>query len=269
MPSSNQPITEARKPSGPAPAPRVLVTGAASGIGAAVAASFAADGAHVVGCDRDRSPDPRITSVVGDVRDPDTARRAVLASAVENRLDVLVLAAGVHDGGIGLDAPLEDLAHAVDTALTINVKGYVLALAAAAPALRAAGGTVVLVLSDATFMSGGNGAGVAYTAAKHADLGVLRWAARDLAPRVRVNGVAPGGVRTGLRVERAAGEHHPLWSGHSTDSREQRIRAGNPMGVMLEPEQVARYVRLLADPAAHAITGEVLRIDGGRSLVTG
>lgn len=253
----------------PVPVRHVLVTGAASGIGAAVAASFAADGARVVGCDRERSSDPRITSVVGDVRDPDTVRRAVLASAVENRLDVLVLAAGVHDGGIGLDAPLDELARAVDAALTINVKGYILALAAAAPALREAGGTVVLVLSDASFMSGGNGAGLAYTAAKHADLGVLRWAARALAPTVRVNGVAPGGVPTGLRVESATGESRRLWGGGSTESREQRIRAGNPLGVMLEPEQVAHYIRLLADPAAHAITGEVLRVDGGRALVSG
>lgn len=250
-------------------APRVLVTGAASGIGAAVAASFAADGAEVTGFDRDPSPDSRISSVVGDVRDPSTVRQAVTTAALDHRLDVLVLAAGVHDGGIGLDADLEDLAHAVDTAFTINVKGYILTLAAAAPALRASTGTVVVVLSDASFMSGGNGAGVAYTAAKHADLGVLRWAARALAPEVRVNGVAPGGVRTRLSVEDASGVAHPLWDPPSTHSREERIRTGNPLQVMLTPEQVAYYVRLLADPNAHAITGEVLRLDGGRSLVSG
>jgi len=246
---------------------RVLVTGAASGIGAAVAASFIADGALVTGCDRDVCPDNRINSVSGDLREPDTARRAVAAAAPDGRLDVLVLAAGVHDGGIGLGADLDELAHAVDTALSVNVKGYVLPLAAATAALQAARGSVVMVLSDATYMAGGNGAGLAYTAAKHADLGVLRWAARALAPTVRVNGVAPGGVRTGLRVPDAAGGERRLWDS-GDEQRKRRIRAGNPLGVMLEAEQVARYVRLLAAPDAGALTGEVLRLDGGRSLAT-
>lgn len=247
---------------------RVLVTGAASGIGAAVAAAFVASGASVTGLDRDHGSDSRVVSVVGDVRAPETVRRAVAAAAPEGRLDVLVLAAGVHDGGAGLDVDLEDLAATVDSVCTINVKGYILALAAAAPALRAAAGAVVVVLSDASFMSGGNGAGIAYTAAKHADVGVLRWAARALAPEVRVNGVAPGGVRTGLRVERGPETGRALWDDSSAE-REKRIRDGNPLGVLLSAEQVAHYVQLLADPAASALTGEILRLDGGRSLVTG
>lgn len=251
------------------PARRVLVTGAASGIGAAVASGFVAEGALVAGLDREASVDSRVTSVVGDVRDPKAVRRAVTAAAPDDRLDVLVLAAGVHDGGIGLDAGLEELAVAVDTTYTINVKGYALPLAAAAPALRAAAGVVVFVLSDASFLSGGNGAGLAYTASKHADLGVLRWAARAMAPDVRVNGVAPGGVRTGLRVEDKPGVAHSIWDDHSAQEREQRIRAGNPLGSMLTADQVAHYVRFLADPATDALTGEVIRLDGGRSLVAG
>ena len=249
---------------------RVLVTGAASGIGAAVAASFAADGAIVTGCDRNPGPDSQVTLVLGDLRDADTARRAVAAAAPDGRLDVLILAAGVHDGGIGLEGDLDELAHAVDTVLEINVKGYILPLAAAAAALRAARGVVIVVLSDATYLAGGNGAGVAYTAAKHADLGVLRWAARALAPDVRVNGVAPGGVRTGLRVEDASGGERGLWQDpvESTE-RERLIRSGNPLGIMLDGTQVAEYVRFLASPQAGALTGEVLRLDGGRSLATG
>ncbi|MFI5613616.1 SDR family oxidoreductase [Amycolatopsis sp. NPDC051903] len=244
---------------------RVLVTGAAGGIGAAIAESFATAGAAVTGLDRERGPDQRITSVTGDVREPDAVRRAVATAAPQGRLDVLVLAAGVHDGGAGLDTELADLAQLLDAVTSINVKGYVLTLAAAAPALRAAAGCVVFVLSDASFLSGGNGAGIAYTASKHADLGVLKWAARALAPDVRVNGVAPGGVRTGLRVEHG----QALWDDDSAATREDRIRGGNPLGVLLTPGQVAHYVRLLADPAAGALTGEILRLDGGRSLVAG
>lgn len=249
--------------------PKVLVTGSASGIGGATAARFADDGFEVTGLDREPAADPRVTSVVGDVREVEAVRRAVGDAAPDGLLDVLVLAAGVHDGGVDLDADLESLAQAVDTVSGVNVKGYVLTLAAAAPALRAASGAVVMLLSDASFMSGGNGAGVAYTAAKHADLGVLRWAARNLAPQVRVNGVAPGGVRTGLRVEGAAGAARSLWDDDSAEERERRIRAGNPLGLMLTPEEVARYILLLAGPGAHALTGEVVRLDGGRSLVAG
>jgi NAD(P)-dependent dehydrogenase (short-subunit alcohol dehydrogenase family) len=57
-----------------------------------------------------------------------------------------------------------------------------------------------------------------------------------------------------------------VWTAPSAAEREQRIRGSNPLGVMLTADQVAGYVRLLADPAATALTGEVLRLDGGRSL---
>lgn len=257
---------------------RVLVTGASSGIGAAVAASFAADGAIVTGCARHQrlgsdganARGGRVTSVVGDVRDVDTARRAVAVAAPEGRLDVLVLSAGVHDGGIGLDGNLDELADTVDMVLEINVKGYILPLAAAASALRLAHGVVVMVLSDATYLAGGNGAGIAYTAAKHADLGVLRWAARALAPDVRVNGVAPGGVRTGLKVVGGAAGEHALWDDpDAAADRQARIRSGNPLGIILEPAEIAQYIRFLAAPQAGALTGEVIRLDGGRSLAAG
>jgi 2,3-dihydroxy-2,3-dihydrophenylpropionate dehydrogenase len=242
-------------------APRsVLITGSASGIGAAVARAFAAQGAHVVGMDLVPSPDAHV-SVTGDVRDPGVHERAVRAAAGETGgLDVLVPNAGVHDGGLGLDADPGELAARTRQVLEIDVLGYVLALRAAAPELVRARGCVVMTLSDASHFVGDNHAGIAYTAAKHALVGVLRWAAHRLAPDVRVNGVAPGGMPTGLRS--AAGD------GVFGDpaAAVAGVAALNPLGSVLGPAELAGSYLFLASPAARGMTGEVLRADGGLSV---
>lgn len=238
----------------------VLVTGSASGIGAAVTRAFAALGDHVVGVDLVPSPGAHV-SVTGDVRDPRVHERAVGAAArAAGGLDVLVPNAGVHDGGLGLDADPAELAARTLRVLEVDVLGYVLALQAAAPALTATRGCVVMTLSDAAFFVGDNHAGVAYTAAKHALVGVLRWAARRLAPEVRVNGVAPGGVLTGLRS--AEGEHVFADPGASAAG----VAALNPLGSVLDPAELAGSYLFLASPAARGMTGEILRADGGLSV---
>ena len=137
----------------------------------------------------------------GDVRDARSHLAAVDAAIQETgRLDVLVANAGVHDGGIGLDSEPGELLECLRVVLDVDVIGYALAAQAAAPALRASRGHVVMTLSDASFLVGQQGAGLAYTAAKHAAFGLLGWLARALAPEVRVNGIAPGGVVTDLRA---------------------------------------------------------------------
>ncbi len=238
----------------------VVVTGSASGIGAAVARAFRVSGCHVVGLDLRESPDAQL-SVVGDVREAEAHARAVRA-AVEaaGGLDVLVANAGVHDGELGLDADPGELAAATRRVLDVDVVGYVLALRAAAGELARARGCVVLTLSDAAFFVGDNHAGIAYTAAKHALVGVLRWAAARLAPDVRVNGVAPGGVVTGLRS--AAGEHV------FADPRAAAagVAALNPLRTVLTPAELAESYLFLASPAARGMTGEIIRPDGGLSV---
>jgi len=240
---------------------RVLVTGGASGIGAAVAKRFQDVGDDVLVFDRD-APAWDVACVRGDVTDPADHREAVSHAAPGGRLDVLVANAGVHDGGLRLggDLPLEELAARVRYVTDVNVLGYALALHAAAPALATAGGCAVLTLSDASFDVRGNGAGAAYVASKHAGAGLVKAAARDLAP-VRVNGVAPGGVATHLSVHEPGGRPRRV----VTDADElARAIAGRTLlsrGARLDELADAYYY--LASKSAGAITGQILRIDGG------
>ncbi|MEU3712046.1 SDR family oxidoreductase [Streptomyces catenulae] len=242
--------------------PVAVVTGGASGIGRAVVGDLAAHGYRVVVLDRGVPEEPagdRVRWVAGDVRDPE-ANEAVVKAALSRfgRLDLFVGNAGVHDGGVGVrdldGAALSELAGRV---LDINVVGYVLGARAAAGPLTESGGAMVFTLSDASFLVRGNGAGIAYAAAKHAALGVVRHLAADLAPSVRVNAVAPGGVVTGLRTA----DGRPVFA----DSGEigVRVREFNPLGVLLSAERIAPLYRFLASPAAAGMTGEVLRPDGG------
>ncbi|MEV0281071.1 SDR family oxidoreductase [Streptomyces sp. NPDC050610] len=251
-------------------APVALVTGGCSGIGRAVAEDFAAHGHRVVVLDRQvpqGAPPPGVSYVEGDVRSAeDNARAVEEVVARHGRLDVFVGNAGVHDGGAGLrDLPAAELAEVTRRVLDVDVLGYLLGARAAVEELIRTGGCMVFTLSDASFLVSGNGAGVAYAAAKHAALGVVRHLAADLAPRVRVNAVAPGGVVTGLRAVDAVTDEGRLVF-LRREEIERTIRAYNPLGVLLEPAQLAPYYRFLASAAAVGLTGEVLRPDGGLAV---
>ncbi|MCX4966986.1 SDR family oxidoreductase [Streptomyces sp. NBC_00654] len=245
--------------------PVAVVTGGACGIGRAVVADLAAHGYQVTVLDRDVPADrgdDRVRWVAGDVRDPGAHDRAVDAALARcGRLDLFVGNAGVHDGGFGVrdlsGAALAELARHV---LDVDVVGYLLGARAAAGALADSRGSMVFTLSDASYLVGGNGTGIVYAAAKHAALGVVRHLAADLAPSVRVNAVAPGGIVTGLRT--ADGRH--VFA--EADEITAAVREFNPLGVVLSAEQVAPLYRFLASPEAAGMTGEVLRPDGGLTV---
>jgi 2,3-dihydroxy-2,3-dihydrophenylpropionate dehydrogenase len=243
------------------PTRHVLITGGASGIGAEVARAFLAEGARVTVLDRVASPDPEVHSCVGDVRSASDQADAVGVAAPDGVLDVLVANAGVHDGGLGLrDAGLDEIAETMRSVLEINVLGYLLSLKAAEPALRQARGCAVLTLSDASFDVRGNRAGVAYATSKHAGLGLLRAAARDLAPEVRVNAVAPGGVATGLSVEHDDGPRRLI---DDPAALAERVGARTLLGRGATLAEMAAVYTFLASPGAGGTTGQVLRVDGG------
>lgn len=243
----------------------VLVTGGASGIGSAVVRAFVECGDYVVSLDRDHC-EHATQAVVGDVRDPKAHRAAVdVTLALAGRLDVLIVNAGMHDGGLDLHLADDDFATRLRAVLDINVVGYALALQVAATHLTESSGCVVMTSSDAGFLEGQTGAGIAYTASKYAVNGVIRWAARALAPHVRVNGVAPGGVLTnlaGVGVEGLPGA--PIFA--DADTKLKAIASRTILGTVMETDEIAALYVFLASPRARGITGSVLRPDGGLDL---
>ena len=110
--------------------------------------------------------------------------------------------------------------------------------------------------------SGGGGA--IYTASKHAVIGLIRQLAVELGPGIRVNGVAPGGTRTDLRGLAVLGQDD---RSHFDDpGMEERLRANNPLHMMLEPDDLAGAYVFLSSPSARGITGSIVTVDAGSML---
>ena len=197
----------------------------------------------------------------GDVRSFGDNQRAVAVAAGQGGLDVLVANAGVHDGGLTLlDGDPAELEARFRRLFEVNLLGYLLAARAAAAALTEAGGAVVLTLSDASYDVHGNNAGVAYATVKHGAVGLLKTLARDLAPRVRVNGVAPGGVPTGLAVADSEGER-PVAG--DPDQLVRRVAGRTLLHRGADLEGLAAAYVYLTSASTAAVTGQILRIDGG------
>ncbi|WP_372716247.1 SDR family NAD(P)-dependent oxidoreductase [Immundisolibacter sp.] len=238
----------------------VIVTGGGSGIGAATARAFAAQGAAVMIGDINAKAGE---AVAADIRGKghkaafiatDTTRKpsveALVAAAVaaSGKLDVVFANAGVFDGFL----PFTDIDEALfDRVIGVNVKGYFFTCQAAFEALKKTGGNIVMTASVAGLASGGGGA--AYTASKYATIGLINQIGVEAAAHgIRVNGVAPGGVKTGMT------EHlidDPALAGFISQS--------TPLARWAEPEEIADAVVFLASDEARYITGTVLRVDGG------
>ncbi|HEX4357862.1 MAG TPA: 3-(cis-5,6-dihydroxycyclohexa-1,3-dien-1-yl)propanoate dehydrogenase [Pseudonocardia sp.] len=248
---------------------RALVVGAGSGIGRAVLEAFLAEGARVAVLERDaakcatlRAELPEVPVLVGDATTREANERAV-AAAVEGfgGLDVLVSCVGVFDfyRGLGeLDADLID--SAFDEMFAVNVKSYLHSVKAALPALRDSRGSIVLTESTSAYYPGRGG--VLYVSAKFAVRGLVTALAHELAPDVRVNGVAPGGtLHTDLRGLDSLG-----LAGRRLDDTPDRARelaARVPLGVALSGADHAWSYVFLASDRSRGITGGVTHPDGG------
>jgi len=252
---------------------RVLITGGANGIGRAVAERFVAEGARVAILDRDadacdrlmRASSGAIATVAGSVTSWVDNQRAV-TRCVEafGGLDVFIGNAAVFD----FFRPLEELDGAqldaaFDELFSINVRACLLGARAALGPLRASRGSMIFTASSASFSA--SGGGPLYTASKHAVLGIIRQLAYELAPRVRVNGVAPGGTLTSLSGLEAMGEGDRHLDGIKDIG--ESIAASMPLGVAIQPsDHTAAYVLLAAADQSRAMTGTVIRSDGGWEL---
>lgn len=247
-----------------------LVTGAGSGLGRALVDRFVAEGARVVAADRlpervaavEAQHGDAVAGVLADVTSGADNEHAV-AVALERfgRLDILVGNAGIFDYGATLtDTPMDRLAQGFDELFAVNVKGYLLGVKAAASALQDSGGCVILTASMSSWHAGVGGA--VYTASKHAVLGLVRQLAYELAPRVRVNGVAPGFMATDIRGPRALGLQSTTPS--SIPDLAAIARAATPLGTLPDPtDYTGHYVQLASRANASATTGVVIECDGG------
>ncbi len=245
-----------------------LVTGGGSGLGRTIVDRFIAEGARVgvleISEQKAKQLDADLVDAVcvtvGDARSYDDNARAVAATLERfGRLDTFVGNAGIWDFMYPLsDLPAQSIDAAFDELFGLNVKGYLLGAKAALPALREAGGSMVFTLSNAAFYPGGGGP--LYTASKHAVLGLVRQLAYELAPAVRVNGVAPGGMTTDLRGPKALDLQD-----HSIAMVPVLEMMKDMLPVKFNPtadDYVAPYV-LLASSQSRAATGTVINIDGG------
>lgn len=240
---------------------RILITGAASGIGAATARLLADRGASLVLMDVDTAglaAFPDATHLTGDVADP-----AFWVAA-----DLSGLTHAVINAGIGAGGPIEDMTFDEwRRVMSVNLDGAFLSLQAAMRAIRATGGNgAVVVTASAAGLKAEPGI-AAYAASKAAVIQLARVAAKEgAAARIRVNTIAPGGVET------------PIWSkqpffqqlieAHGSEEAAYAALAGigTPLGRYARPEEIAAQIAFLLSEEASFITGACLVSDGGYSL---
>jgi 3-oxoacyl-[acyl-carrier protein] reductase len=243
----------------------LFATGAGSGIAAATARRFAAEGGRVAVVDLSAERAAEVAATLDgsiaigcDVADEDAVAAAVRRARDElGGIDFVLNAAGIADFG-----PIETWSlERFNRMIGIHVGGMFLVCRHAVPHLRErGGGAIVNVASVAAITAQPFNA--PYGAAKAAITGYTRQLALELAPHIRVNAVAPGRVRTGMTV--------PLYTERGGGSYEEGARMAaehNPMKRVAEPEEIAGPICFLLSEDASFITGQVLVPDGGETIV--
>jgi NAD(P)-dependent dehydrogenase (short-subunit alcohol dehydrogenase family) len=242
-----------------------LVTGAATGIGEAVAARLAREGAAVIAGVADENQREQVATataprdaLVLDVRSEADWKHAVAyAENAHGGLDILVNNAGIHRPGAALDTTSE----LWEEVMSVNLWGTFLGCRTAIPAMRRRGGGAIVNLSSINAITGVPGA-IAYSVSKGGILTLtqaLALAMEHVGDNIRVNCVCPGPVETpivGVILDR---------SPHPKAAREA-MAARQPMGRIAAPEEIAAVIAFLASADASFMTGLAVPVDGGRSV---
>ncbi|WP_245455028.1 SDR family oxidoreductase [Mesorhizobium sp. M9A.F.Ca.ET.002.03.1.2] len=227
---------------------RALVTGAASGIGRATAHALREAGATVLGLD--------LAVSEGDI--PilacDLASETEIIAAVGRGTDRIggydIL---VNNAGILQEAPLGEISlDHVDRMFAVNVRGAIIVAREVLPYLPD-GGRIINIASELAYL-GRSGASV-YCATKAALLGLTRSWARELAPRILVNAVAPGPTDT------------PLLGFEALTESQRALETTHPLGRIGRPDEIAAAVVFLAGPGATFFTGQCLGANGGAAML--
>jgi 3-oxoacyl-[acyl-carrier protein] reductase len=225
---------------------RALVTGAAKGIGKSIAGALSQAGADVLGLDRAVEGETNILRC-------DLAREGEIIAAVGEAasrlggIDILVNNAGIMEIGYIKDITAAHIARHLD----VNVRAPILVMREALPHIPA-GGRIINIASELAYL-GRAGASV-YCATKAAILGLTRSWARELAPHILVNAVAPGPTDTALL---AFSDLKP---------EQQSLETAHPLGRIGKPEEIASAVVFLAGPGATFFTGQCLGPNGGAAM---
>jgi NAD(P)-dependent dehydrogenase (short-subunit alcohol dehydrogenase family) len=252
---------------------RALIVGGGSGIGRAVVDAFRDEGAKVAvleqdadKCDTLRHKQKKVVVIEGDAT-TGSANDLAVAAAVDafGGLDTLVHCVGIFDFYQGiLDIAADDLPSAFDEMFRTNVLSHLQSIKAAVPALQAETGSSIVLTESASSFYPGRG-GVLYVSSKFAVRGLVSALAHELAPQIRVNGVAPGGtMNTDLRGLNALGQHDTRLD--DTPNRAHDLAARTPLNVALEAEDHAQSFVFLASDRSRGITGETIHPDGGFGL---
>lgn len=238
-----------------------VVTGGSHGIGRAVAVQLAQRGERVVACGTDRAAlealsaetNGAVEPLVLDVTQRDSVYRELSALGP---IHAVVAAAGVCETASLEEDPDDAVWHRV---LDVNLNGLYYTLKAAAPNLQK-DGRVVIISSGLGKL--GRARYHAYTASKHAALGLMKCLSRELAPRgITVNAVCPGWVDT--RMSRRDVALAAERDGITGDEAFADAVSGIAIGRFVTPEEVASLIAYLTSEAAAAITGEAYNISGG------
>lgn len=241
----------------------VLITGAGIGIGRATAKTFARAGYRVIVTDVLEAEGQAVAEEIGrdggqaefhNLDVTSTAQADALVAVLEERYGALHCI--VANAGIAIKVPLDDLTDEKwDRTFDVDLKGMIRVVRAAAPKMRAAGRGSIVCLSSIMGVAYGWDEHVHYSAAKSGVVGLVRGLAVELAASgLRVNGVAPGYIRTAQALSRE----------NSLGPEGLEAAASFiPMGRVGEPEDIADVILFLASDAARYMTGQVVTVDGG------
>lgn len=240
-----------------------IITGAARGIGAAAARLFAAEGAKVMLADVLAEPLQAVATEIGsaaaicptDVTDEAAVKKLVDETVSKfGQLDIALLNAGIE----GITSSIVDYpAEMFDKVMAVNVRGVWLGLKYAMKAMEKNGGSIVITSSTSGIRATTSLS--AYTASKHAVIGLMRSAALEGSDKkIRVNTVNPSPIDTPMiaSLEKMRG---------LAGRNDQPMAAGTPLGRYGTPDEVARMMLFLASDESSFCTGGIYMVDGGVS----
>jgi 2,3-dihydroxy-2,3-dihydrophenylpropionate dehydrogenase len=245
-----------------------LITGGGSGIGRAVVEAFGGEGMKVGVLEI--SPEKveeleelgsDVKGIQGDATSLEDNERAVSETLdAFGQLDVLVCCVGLWDNQAKMNRiPKEKIDEAFDEIFAVNVKSYMFATRVCAEELIESEGCIIYTLSNSSFYP--DGGGPLYMASKFAARGLLTEMAYELAPKVRVNGVAPGGTATEIRGLSSLDQEEPMLA---SPEMQEALKTITPLQLEIAPEDhVGAYLYLANKEQSRSVTGVVINSDGG------